>query len=693
MSELLFEIGIEEIPAGYIQPALQFLEQAVCKQFEALGLRCGQVRTVGTPRRLTLAVADLQTRQPDRRVEHTGPAKKAGFDADGNPSRAALGFARSRGVAVEDLQVTATPKGEYLVAVEDIKGLETKALLPEILAGLIRDLPFPKSMRWGRGQISFARPILWLLALYGGEVVDFSIEETKSGAVTRGHRFMAPAEITVTGFEDYLERLRQHSVLADPVERRAAVIAEVSRVVRERAGNEGAEPVLDEKLVDQVTFLVEIPWGVCGSFDEKFLELPEEVLITSMREHQKYFPVTDSDGKLLPLFVAVNNTRIADRELAVNGHQRVLRARLEDGLFFFHQDRKKTLADRRQDLAGIIFQNKLGTVLEKSERIAALAAELARELEPRSEEDAVRAAGLAKCDLLTEMVGEFPSLQGVMGREYALIDGENEVVAQAIREHYLPVRADGDLPATMVGAIVGIADRIDTLVGCFGIGERPTGTTDPFGLRRQALGLLHIIQGRNLSLSLRSLAGKALAGYGEAVAIMAGDTVDQLLDFIRLRFENDLIAAGTRPDVIMAATAVAFDDVVECQARIRALDNIRGREQFPILAGSFKRIRNIIKDNRQTAVDENLLSHGAEKKLYTTLTAVADQAGPLLRNREYGRALEVMLQMKEPVDCFFDDVMVMVDDPAVRQNRLNLLTAFGDLVLKVGDISRMYQAA
>ncbi|VAW34392.1 Glycyl-tRNA synthetase beta chain [hydrothermal vent metagenome] len=692
MSELLFEIGIEEIPAGYIQPALQFLEQAACKQFEALGLRCGQVRTAGTPRRLTLAVADLQTRQPDRRVEHTGPAKKTGFDADGNPSRAALGFARSRGVAVEDLQVTATPKGEYLVAVEDIKGLETKALLPAILTGLIRDLPFPKSMRWGRGQISFARPILWLLALYGGEVVEFSIEETKSGAVTRGHRFMAPAEIAVTGFEDYLERLREHSVLADPVERRAAVIAEVSRAVSERVGGEGAEPVLDEKLVDLVTFLVEIPWGICGSFDEKFLELPEEVLITSMREHQKYFPVTDSDGKLLPLFVAVNNTRIADRELAANGHQRVLRARLEDGLFFFHQDRKKTLADRRQDLAGIIFQNKLGTVLEKSERIAALAAELARELEPRSEEDAVRAAGLAKCDLLTEMVGEFPSLQGVMGREYALIDGENEGVALAIREHYLPVRADGDLPATMVGAIVGIADRIDTLVGCFGIGERPTGTTDPFGLRRQALGLLHIIQGRDLSLSLRSLAGKALAGYGEAVA-MAGDTVDQLLDFIRLRFENDLIAAGTRPDVIMAATAVAFDDVVECQARIRALDNIRGREQFPILAGSFKRIRNIIKDNRQTAVDENLLSHGAEKKLYSTLTAVADQAGPLLRNREYGRALEVMLQMKEPVDCFFDDVMVMVDDPAVRQNRLNLLTAFGDLVLQVGDISRMYQAA
>jgi len=331
-------------------------------------------------------------------------------------------------------------------------------------------------------------------------------------------------------------------------------------------------------------------------------------------------------------------------------------------------------------------------MLEKSERIAALAAALARELEPRSEEDAVRAAGLAKCDLLTEMVGEFPSLQGVMGREYALIDGENEAVALAIHEHYLPVRADGDLPATLVGAIVGIADRIDTLVGCFGIGERPTGTTDPFGLRRQALGLLHIIQGRNISLSLGALAGKALAGYGGAV-VLAGDTVDQLLDFIRLRFENDLIAAGIRPEVIMAATTVAFDDVVECQARIRALDAIRGREQFPVLAGSFKRIRNIIKDNRQTAVDEALLSEGAEMRLYSTLTAVADQAGPLLENREYGRALEVMLQMKEPVDCFFNDVMVMTDDPAVRQNRLNLLTAFGSLVLKVGDISRMYQAA
>ncbi len=692
MSELLFEIGTEEIPAGYIQPALQFLEQAVRKQFAALSLRCGQVRTAGTPRRLTLAVADLQARQPDRKVEHTGPAKKAGFDADGNPSRAALGFARSRGVAVEELQVAATPKGEYLVAVEDIKGLETKVLLPEILASLIRDLPFPKSMRWGRGHISFARPIQWLLALYGGEVVEFSVEETKSGSVTRGHRFMAPAEISVTGFEDYLERLRQHSVLADPVERRAAVIAEVRRVVRERTGNEGAEPVLDEKLVDLVTFLVEIPWGVCGSFDEKFLELPEEVLITSMREHQKYFPVTGSDGKLLPLFVAVNNTRIADQGLAANGHQRVLRARLEDGLFFFHQDRKKTLADRRPDLAGIIFQSQLGTMLEKSERIAALAAELARELEPRSAEDAVRAAGLAKCDLLTEMVGEFPSLQGVMGREYALFDGENEWVSLAIREHYLPVRADGDLPATLVGAIVGIADRLDTLVGCFGIGERPTGTTDPFGLRRQALGLLHIIQGRNLSLSLRAFAGKALEGYGEAV-VMAGDTVDLVLDFIRLRFENDLIAAGIRPEVVMAATVVAFDDVVDCLTRIRALDTIRGREQFPVLAGSFKRIRNIIKDNRQTAVDEALLSDGAEKKLYATLTAVEDQAGPLLQDREYGLALEVMLQMKEPVDCFFDDVMVMTDDQAVRQNRLNLLTAFGDLVLQVGDISRMYQAA
>ncbi len=690
MSELLFEIGTEEIPAGYIQPALRFLETASAERFRELELRYGRVTTVGTPRRLTLAVEDLQDRQPDRRLEHIGPPKKAGFDADGNPTRAALGFARSRGVDVADLQVVETEKGEYLMAVEEVQGRGTDELLPDLLADLVREMPFPKSMRWGDSTLAFARPIQWLLVLFGGQVVDLAIEDVRSGAATRGHRFMAPEEFRVSGFSDYVSGLELRSVIVDPVRRREMVIREVEEAVRRRAGDAGASPVLHEGLLDTVTNLVELPSGVCGTFDEKFLELPDEALITSMREHQKYFSVVDAGGGLLPLFVAVNNTRIDDVELAASGHERVLRARLEDGLFFFHEDRKRKLADRLEDLEGIIFQARLGTMAAKSRRIAELAAELADRLQPEIKDLVVRAALLAKADLLTEMVGEFPSLQGIMGREYALLDGEPEAVAVAIYEHYLPVRAGDVLPRTMAGAIVGLADRMDTLVGCFAIGEKPTGTKDAFGLRRQAIGLINIIRGMELSLSLRELIRAAMNGYRGVVDVDEGID-DELVDFIRLRFANELTGAGVAQDVVEAATSVEFDDITDCMARIRALEAIRGQETFDVLAGSFKRIRNIIKENDATEVDPGLLREDAEKALYDTLTRVREEAGPLLRARDYGRALEVMLQMKAPVDRFFDQVMVMDDDPAVRRNRLNLLTGLGRLVLRVGDISRMHR--
>lgn len=686
MSELLFEVGTEEIPAGYIDPALKFLAEAAARRFTELNLEYKNIRTVGTPRRLTLAVDAIQERQSDRIVEHMGPSKQAGFDAQGKPSRAAMGFAGSRGVAVEDLRVVTTPKGEYLMAVENVKGVATIDLLPGVLAGLVREIPFPKSMRWGKGDIAFARPIQWLVALFGGTVVDLWIDQMKAGSVTLGHRFMAPGPFSVSGFADYQQKLRENQVIVDPAERRQAVMEEVRKAV---AGHDGA-PILDEGLVQTVTNLVEVPWGVCGSFDKKFLELPREVLITSMREHQKYFPVADTKDDLLALFVAVNNTRVDDRALAVSGHQRVLRARLEDGLFFFRADKKKRLADRRQDLKGIVFQNKLGTMLEKSDRIAALAAIIANEIAPDQKDNAMRAAKLAKCDLLTEMVGEFPTLQGIMGREYARIDGEPEAVAVAIQEHYKPVRAGGELPEGIVGAIVGMADRLDTLAGCFAIGEKPTGTTDQFGLRRLALGLLHIIQGHALRISLCALINDALAGYKGTVDVPA-DGVDQLVEFVRLRFENDVVPSGVRPEIVAAATAVGFDDVVDCRARIEALKNISSREQFGVLAGSYKRIKNIIKDNCATSIDEQLFMEDAEKQLHATLVEVRTGIEPLLASGRYEEALENMLRMKEPVDLFFDQVMVMADDPAVRRNRLNLLTAFGELILRIGDISRMHQ--
>ncbi len=688
MAQLLFEIGTEEIPAGYIEPALSFMDQAARNGLRELGLGFGRVRTAGTPRRLTLAVDDLQQAQEDSRREHIGPATKAAFDADGNPTKAAQGFARSRGLGVEDLQVVQTAKGEYLMAVEEVKGRATSELLPEFLDELLRSIPFPKSMRWADSRLSFARPIQWLVALFDGRVIPFTVEQVESGNTSRGHRFMAPDSVEIRDFDQYLETLADKSVIVDPARRREMVVAEVEKAVQDRVGDRG-KPVLDQGLIDTVTNLVEIPWGVCGSFDEKFLALPDEALITSMREHQKYFPVVDGEGRLLPLFVAVNNTDIKDRELAINGHERVLRARLEDGLFFFNEDKKKTLASRMESLSGIIFQRSLGTMAEKSERIADLAAWLADRLEPGLKEDAVRAARLAKVDLLTEMVGEFPSLQGIIGRDYALLDGEKPEVAAAIHEHYLPVRSGGELPSSLLGAMVGLADRMDTMVGCFAIGERPTGNKDAFGQRRLALGLIGIIRAHELPLSLVEFAARALDGYQGRIEPKE-DTLEQLLDFIKLRFANDLIASGTPQEVVEAATSVAFDDLTDCLARIRALEAIGSRDEFALLAGSFKRIRNIVKENTDTRVDPDLFSEEAEKELYDTLLKVRKEVAPLIAAKAYDQALAAMLAMKEPVDRFFDEVMVMAEDPGVRANRLNLLTDLGSLVMQVGDISRMH---
>ncbi|HEB70794.1 MAG TPA: glycine--tRNA ligase subunit beta [Desulfobulbus sp.] len=688
MNALLFEIGTEEIPAGYIKPALGFLAGCAEKRFTELGLKHGEILTAGTPRRLTVVVKDLQDKQEDKRQEHVGPAKKAGFDAQGNPTKAAMGFARSKGVTVDDLQVIATDKGEYLMAVEEVKGKPTSELLPELLTALITEIPFPKSMRWAESSMTFARPIQWLLALLNGEVVNLAVEGVDSGNRTRGHRFMAPDFFPVSDFNGYVQGLEERYVIVDPERRRRMVVEAVQTAVREKAGSENARPLLDESLVDTVTNLVEIPWGVCGSFDEKFLELPREALVTSMREHQKYFPVVDGDGNLLPMFVAVNNTDIADSEMAANGHERVLRARLEDGLFFFNEDKKHRLADRLDQLSGIVFQKKLGTMEAKSARIAQLAEVLAGQIVPEQQEQAVRAARLAKVDLLTEMVGEFPSLQGVIGGEYARIDGEDEAVAVAIREHYMPVRAGSALPKTLVGAVVGISDRLDTLVGCFAIGERPTGNKDSFGLRRQAIGLISIIRGLKLSLSLKDMVTRALGGY-QGVVDAGPDVVEQVMDFIRLRFENELLASGYNQGVVEAATSVGFDDLTDCLLRIEALNRIRSRDSFIVLSGSFKRIRNITRENVGTEVLPELLEEDAEQQLDAIVRSVRTEILPMIKRQDYDKALEVLLQMKEPVDRFFDEVMVMAEDQKLRRNRLNLLTGLKELVLRIGDISRM----
>jgi len=690
MRDLLFEIGMEEIPASFLEPSLAHLQNKFTEKAVELKMGCGAIKVMGTPRRLVLMAKDVAEKQEDMSEELLGPSKKAGFDANGKATRAAEGFAKSKGVNVGDLQVVSTAKGDYLMLIREQKGVATATLLPEILHGLLLDLSFPKSMRWGSNHHPFARPIQWLVAIFGEEVIRFSHEGIESSNTSCGHRFLANERFQIKSAATYEQQLADRFVLVDPVKRRSRVVSEIRDAVAQSGEWQDGHVAIDETLVDTVTNLVEMPYGICGVFNEKFLQLPAEVLITSMREHQKYFPVVNASGTLLPGFVAVNNTKVNDKAVTRKGHQRVLRARLEDALFFFNNDRKLRLEDRTANLNGIIYQAKLGTMLEKKDRMVKLVKTLADKVDPALAVDGCRAAFLCKADLLSNMVGEFTSLQGIMGGAYALHDGESNKVAIAIIEHYMPKRAGAEIPSTDLGALLALADRFDTLAGCFGIGQAPSGTADPFGLRRITLAILHIIEGRGYSFSLHELVHKALALYGDKVA-GGKETVAAIINFIKGRFANDCISRGLAAEAVDAAVSVGFDDVNDCLLRIDAIIQLRREPAFKVLAASYKRVKNIIKENRETLVNVSLFEHETERNLYNLFLEVREEMGKLIVDKEYAKALEVMLKMKEPVDAFFDGVMVMAEDTAVRQNRLNLLTALGDLILQIGDISLLQE--
>ncbi|MFT5698199.1 MAG: glycyl-tRNA synthetase beta chain [Desulforhopalus sp.] len=687
MRDLLFEIGTEEIPAGYLQPAYKQIREKFVQKAMGLRITHGVVKVLGTPRRLTLIVTDVAESQDDVKEELLGPSKKAAYDGDGNFTKAAEGFARSKGANASDLQIVDTPKGEYLMLIREVIGRETLELLPSVLEEIIKELSFPKSMRWGSKTLTFVRPIQWILALFGTQTIAFTYDGVASSNLTAGHRFHANKKFEVDGVSSYLEELEKNKVIVDPVIRRARVVEEINAALKANNDLAGGTVAVDEALVDTVTNLVEIPFGVCGTFDEKFLQLVPEVLITSMREHQKYFPVVDDNGALMPGFIAVNNTSVNDPDVTRKGHQRVLRARLEDALFFFDGDRQTTLEQRVAGLDGIIFQAKLGTMLEKKDRLVKLVRIVAEQVNPTCVEDVSRAAFLCKGDLLSDMVGEFPSLQGVMGAAYAAGDNENDEVALAIKEHYMPKRSGAAVPSTDTGAILALADRIDSLAGCFGIGLVPTGTADPFALRRITLAILHIIEEKGYRLSLKDIISKALALYGDKVN-GSGETVDLVIAFVKGRFKNDRVTKGEHVGAVDAALAVSFDDMTDCLNRITAMSKIHKEPSFAVLSSSYKRIRNIIKKNEDTAVTESLLTDEAEKNLFTLFTSISPQVTEAVRMGQYDKALTLMLEMKEPVDSFFDQVMVMADDADVKQNRLNLLTGLGELILQVGDISK-----
>jgi len=683
--ELFLEIGTEEIPAGFLPRAMADMERLIRKELETARLEFGAVQTFATPRRLALAVADLAETQPTLQTKAMGPARQIAFDADGKPTKAAIGFARGQGVDVADLKLVSTDKGEYVCAEKEERGRPTGDLLVEILPRLVSGIPFKKSMRWKDLDVRFARPVHWLVALYGGEVVPFAFGNLTSGNHSRGHRFMAPGEFTVTGLADWLDGCREHFVTADQAERRETIRGQVDETARAAGGR--AAP--DEDLLEEVTYLVEDPTPLCGTFEEKYLQLPRELLVTSMREHQRYFTVEDGSGKLLNRFITLSNTRAEDPRVVVKGNERVLRARLSDAMFFWEEDQKVKLESHLEDLRNVIYQAKLGTSFEKVERFTRIAVGLAEKFEPVAKTLTERAARLAKCDLETKMVYEFPELQGIMGREYARLEGEEERVALAIHEHYLPKEAGGELPSDSIGAFVSIADKIDTICGCFGVGLIPTGSADPYALRRSAIGILNIILARELALSIPALVEESL-GLLEAKLTRPRDEVQaDVVEFIRQRLANMLTSRGFAADVVDAVLAARFDEPPDALARIEALSLPKGQADFEPLAVAFKRVGNIIKGGTETPVAKDLFEADCEEELHAATQDAARDVAALVEKRDYAEALRVVAGLRPTVDAFFDGVMVMAEDARVRTNRLALLTAVNRLFAGIADFGRI----
>ncbi|WP_408998287.1 glycine--tRNA ligase subunit beta [Syntrophus buswellii] len=688
-NELLLEIGTEEIPAAFIPKALNDMSSLIRKALTDERISYGTIRTFGTPRRLCLAVADVAERQEDQLIEKLGPAKRVSFDSEGNPTKAALGFAKGQGVDISEVGTLSTDKGEYLCIRKHISGQDSASLLPEILSRLVASLSFKKSMRWGDLDFRFARPIHWILALYGGAVVPFRIETIESGNLSRGHRFMKPEAFPVSNLSEYLEGTRDHFVMVDPGERKRIILEEARKAAAAVSGR-----ILENgDLLETVTYLVEYPTVVCGSFDRKYLDLPGEVLTTSMMSHQKYFPVVDSAGQLLPYFITVNNTLARDPAVVKRGNEKVIRARLSDAQFFFEEDQKTPLEDRVEGLQQVVFHTLLGTSYEKVQRFRKLAAYIAERIGPSLKDRVDRASLLAKADLDTQMVGEFSELQGIMGREYALLAGEDPAVAKAIYEHYLPLTAGGNLPETHEGAIVSIADKMDTIAGFFGVRLVPTGTADPYALRRQALGIINIILEKRYPLMLEDLVSTSLAILDGKMTRPAEETAKDVLEFFRGRLENMLISQGHPQDVVSAVLAAGFSDLVQVIQKIEAMETFKTHPAYEPLAIAFKRAGNILKEFGKGRIEPSLFNLEEEILLHSTFIETRDKVLQALQKEDYPAALLELAALREPIDRFFGSVMVMVEEEAIRFNRLSLLEALFSLFRRIADFSKIVTAS
>jgi len=683
--DLLIELGTEELPPKALAKLSKAFLQGVEQGLKKAELSYDEIRPYATPRRLALVISKLQTKQPDRVVERRGPALTAAFDEDGNPTKALLGFAGSCGVEVDDLDTMKTDKGAWLVFKQEQAGATAAELLPEIIQQALNDLPIPKRMRWGNLPGEFVRPVHWLIVLLGDEIVPMDLLGVSADRFTRGHRFHYPQPIRISSPMTYAPQLESEGhVMVDFEARKEAIEGQVKELASKLKGS----AIINPDLLDEVTGLVEWPVALAGNFDQRFLELPPEALISSMEGHQKYFAVEAKDGKLLPHFITVSNIASQDPAQVIAGNERVILPRLSDAAFFWDTDRKRALAEHQDQLKTIVFQNKLGTVYDKSQRVAALAAEIAAQIEGQPAL-AERAAQLAKCDLVTEMVGEFPELQGIMGRYYARLDGEDNEVAEALDEQYQPRFAGDNLPATRTGQAVSLAEKLDTLTGLFGIGQPPSGVKDPFALRRAALGVLRIIIEKSLDLDLTQLLDKAAANFDGKLS--EKDVSDQVMQYFFDRLRGYALEQGFKADEFEAVLTVKPIRPLDFMQRLKAVAAFRKLEQAESLSAANKRIGNILRKNDAETtgpeIKDSLLQEAAEKALAEQVTQARRELAPLTAKADYTGVLNYLAGMRETVDSFFDDVMVMADDEAVRQNRLALLNQTRALFLGVADIS------
>lgn len=680
----LVEIGTEELPPKALRSLAEAFAAQVTAELDAANLAHGEVSWFASPRRLALKVATLSAAQPDREVEKRGPAIAAAFDAEGNATKAAEGWARGNGITVDQAERLSTDKGEWLVHRAQIKGETAQALLPAMIATALSKLPVPKLMRWGASDVQFVRPVHTVTLLLGDELIPGTILGIDSARVIRGHRFMGEKEITLENADQYPEILEKRGqVIANYQTRKAMIKADAEAAARQLGGVAD----LSDSLLEEVTSLVEWPVVLTATFEEKFLKVPAEALVYTMKGDQKYFPVYDNDGNLLPNFIFVTNIESSDPQQIISGNEKVVRPRLADAEFFFNNDRKKRLEENLPRLETVLFQKELGTLRDKTDRIQALAGWIAAQI-GADVNHATRAGLLSKCDLMTNMVFEFTDTQGVMGMHYARHDGEAEDVAVALNEQYQPRFAGDELPSSPVACALAIADKMDTLAGIFGIGQHPKGDKDPFALRRAALGVLRIIVEKNLPLDLQTLTEEAVRLYGTKLS--NAKAVDDVIDFMLGRFRSWYQEEGHSIDTLQAVLARRPTRPADFDARMKAVSHFRTLEAAAALAAANKRVSNILAKSTETlndSVQASLLKENEEIQLATFVTALSSKLQPYFAEGRYQDALIELAQLREAVDNFFDKVMVNAEDPAVRVNRLTLLSKLRELFLQVADIS------